>query len=86
VRAGCAVVLRELLCGIERGTLPIVTESQAGLRSTQSTDEDPERLRAEITALKAELQETRQSTNQYLQNVAHQLTAPLNAIKPAFPF
>jgi signal transduction histidine kinase len=58
-----------------------VNESQTGLGSAQSTDEDHERLRAELTALKAELQETRQSTNRYLQNVAHQLTAPLNAIK-----
>jgi len=29
----------------------------------------------------AELAETQKTTNQYLQNVAHQLTAPLNAIK-----
>jgi len=55
--------------------------SQAGPRPTQSADKEVERLRAEIAVLKAELQETRQSTNQYLQNVAHQLTAPLNAIK-----
>ncbi len=40
-----------------------------------------EALSQQIAVLKAELEETRQSTNQYLQNVAHQLTAPLNAIK-----
>jgi signal transduction histidine kinase len=40
-----------------------------------------ERLRLENDALRTELEETRKSTNQYLQNVAHQLTAPLNAIK-----
>ena len=45
--------------------------------SSQQTDE----LRAEIASLKRELEETRKSTTQYLQNVAHQLTAPLNAIK-----
>lgn len=34
-----------------------------------------------LAALKRELEETKRSTTQYLQNVAHQLTAPLNAIK-----
>jgi signal transduction histidine kinase len=34
-----------------------------------------------VTALKAELEQAQKTTNQYLQNVAHQLTAPLNAIK-----
>src|SRR5438552_10778257 len=38
-------------------------------------------LRAENAALKLQLEESARSTNQYLQNVAHQLTAPLNAIK-----
>src|SRR5204863_10194409 len=38
-------------------------------------------LRAEVAALKAELNESAKSTARYLQNVAHQLTAPLNAIK-----
>jgi signal transduction histidine kinase len=49
---------------------------------------DPERpvqeledLEAQIATLKHELEESRKSTTQYLQNVAHQLTAPLNAIK-----
>ena len=38
-------------------------------------------LRAENAALKAELGEARKTNQQYLQNVAHQLTAPLGAIK-----
>src|SRR5437899_10970977 len=45
-----------------------------------SCDEVAE-LRAENAALKLQLEESARSTNQYLQNVAHQLTAPLNAIK-----
>lgn len=40
-----------------------------------------EQLQAQIAALKLQLEQTTNSTNQYLQNVAHQLTAPLNAIK-----
>ena len=40
-----------------------------------------EALRAENTVLKKQLEETTKSGQQYLQNVAHQLTAPLNAIK-----
>jgi two-component system, OmpR family, phosphate regulon sensor histidine kinase PhoR len=51
------------------------------VQPTPSAEEDAERLRAENAALKAELAETQKTTNQYLQNVAHQLTAPLNAIK-----
>jgi len=42
---------------------------------------DIEQMRAEIESLKRELEETRKSTTRYLQSVAHQLTAPLNAIK-----
>lgn len=38
-------------------------------------------LRRQNTELQAELQEARRSNQQYLQNVAHQLTAPLGAIK-----
>jgi signal transduction histidine kinase len=38
-------------------------------------------LKTENKKLKAELAEVRAITNQYLQNVAHQLTAPLGAIK-----
>lgn len=38
-------------------------------------------LRTENAALRAELEGVRKSNVQYLQNVAHQLTAPLNAIK-----
>ncbi len=43
-------------------------------------EQQAEALKAENEALKAELAEVRASTNQYLQNVAHQLTAPLGAI------
>lgn len=39
------------------------------------------RLRAENESLRAELENARKGNLQYLQNVAHQLTAPLNAIK-----
>jgi len=48
-----------------------------------SNDEASEisRLRDQIASLQRELQDTQKSTTQYLQNVAHQLTAPLNAIK-----
>jgi signal transduction histidine kinase len=42
---------------------------------------DTAKLQAEIAKLKEELQETQKNTTRYLQNVAHQLTAPLNAIK-----
>jgi signal transduction histidine kinase len=45
------------------------------------TIDDVDRLRAENAALKSELKEARKSNQQYLQNVAHQLTAPLGAIK-----
>ena len=38
-------------------------------------------LKTQLIALKKELQETKKSSQQYLQNVAHQLTAPLGAIK-----
>jgi signal transduction histidine kinase len=50
-------------------------------QNNQPLPEEVEALRDEIVALKKELEETRKSTTQYLQNVAHQLTAPLNAIK-----
>ncbi len=48
---------------------------------THVPDDEVQRLRAENSKLKEELEETRKATNRYLQNVAHQLTAPLNAIK-----
>jgi signal transduction histidine kinase len=70
-----------LLRGVKSGKFSIVSEPQPGPQPTQSAAEELERLKTEIAALKAELQETKQTTNQYLQNVAHQLTAPLNAIK-----
>ena len=38
-------------------------------------------LKTEISNLQKELEEAKAQSNQYLQNVAHQLTAPLGAIK-----
>jgi signal transduction histidine kinase len=58
-----------------------VNRPEADAKPAQPLGEEIEDLRAQIAALKSELNETRKSTNQYLQNVAHQLTAPLNAIK-----
>src|SRR5882757_8860280 len=46
-----------------------------------SSDSAVDQLRAENLALRQELEETRRNSTRYLQNVAHQLTAPLNAIK-----
>lgn len=48
---------------------------------TPTLEEQLQELRVENDALRRELDEARKSTTQYLQNVAHQLTAPLNAIK-----
>src|SRR3990170_7067024 len=42
---------------------------------------EEEVLKEKITNLEAELEKVRKESTQYLQNVAHQLTAPLNAIK-----
>jgi signal transduction histidine kinase len=50
-------------------------------QSLSSTGDEMARLKARNTALEAELTEARKSNQQYLQNVAHQLTAPLGAIK-----
>jgi signal transduction histidine kinase len=53
-----------------------------GIKETPvQSAEDVERLKAEIVSLRAELNEARKSNQRYLQNVAHQLTAPLGAIK-----
>jgi signal transduction histidine kinase len=49
--------------------------------ASMSPDEELQKLRAENASLRTELSETQKTTTQYLQNVAHQLTAPLNAIK-----
>jgi signal transduction histidine kinase len=49
--------------------------------SERTSEQELERLRTENAGLKQELEETRRSSTRYLQNVAHQLTAPLNAIK-----
>ena len=47
----------------------------------QRSEQELEQLRTENAKLKQELEETRRNSTRYLQNVAHQLTAPLNAIK-----
>jgi signal transduction histidine kinase len=47
----------------------------------ERTLNDIELLKAENAKLKQEVKETKALSNQYLQNVAHQLTAPLGAIK-----
>lgn len=48
---------------------------------SQNLEQQIEGLRTENARLKQELEETRRNSTRYLQNVAHQLTAPLNAIK-----
>jgi signal transduction histidine kinase len=55
--------------------------SASGSPRTPAVHEDNARLQAENTALRAELAEATRSSQRYLQNVAHQLTAPLGAIK-----
>jgi signal transduction histidine kinase len=42
---------------------------------------EPEKLRLEVQELRKQLEATKLETRSYLQNVAHQLTAPLSAIK-----
>jgi signal transduction histidine kinase len=54
----------------------VETQSNAGDAKVEL-----ERLRSENEKLRKELEETRRDGTRYLQNVAHQLTAPLNAIK-----
>lgn len=52
------------------------------MNTTSSSDADEiSKLKTQIKALTLQLDESDKSTTQYLQNVAHQLTAPLNAIK-----
>lgn len=45
------------------------------------TEKDIEAIKRENEALKSEIKDLQSTTNNYLQNVAHQLTAPLGAIK-----
>jgi signal transduction histidine kinase len=52
-----------------------------GRPAAEPADDEISNLKAQIAELKLELDKTAKSTTQYLQNVAHQLTAPLNAIK-----
>jgi len=49
--------------------------------SSEDVNSEVAALRLEVAALKLQLEESTKSTTKYLQNVAHQLTAPLNAIK-----
>jgi signal transduction histidine kinase len=58
-----------------------VPEESSGNLTDIMPAEEAGRLRSENAALRAELDEARRSNQQYLQNVAHQLTAPLGAIK-----
>jgi two-component system phosphate regulon sensor histidine kinase PhoR len=60
-------------------TLPSKPEPSA--QASASPADETTRLRTENSALRTELGEARKSNQQYLQNVAHQLTAPLGAIK-----
>ena len=50
------------------------------LQKAQPTD-DFEKLKLENEALRKALDQNTRESNEYLQNVAHQLTAPLGAIK-----
>ncbi|HWZ97650.1 MAG TPA: HAMP domain-containing sensor histidine kinase [Candidatus Dormibacteraeota bacterium] len=59
----------------------IPNDHKATIQPQRSSGEEVARLTAENSALKVELSEARKSNQQYLQNVAHQLTAPLGAIK-----
>ncbi len=61
--------------------ISIVKQASGQVINVAESDHQIATLRAEISRLRAELEQTEKSTNQYLQNVAHQLTAPLNAIK-----
>jgi two-component system, OmpR family, phosphate regulon sensor histidine kinase PhoR len=58
-----------------------VKEADAQRLVAPSFEDKVRELQAENAALKTELEATQKTTSQYLQNVAHQLTAPLNAIK-----
>src|SRR5712664_2956404 len=61
--------------------MSLPNESKEAHQLHPSTVDDLDRLRAENSALRAELKEASKTNQQYLQNVAHQLTAPLGAIK-----
>lgn len=61
--------------------MPLSNEPKGAAQIHPSAVDDVDRLKAENAALKAELSEARKTNQQYLQNVAHQLTAPLGAIK-----
>lgn len=52
-----------------------------GMNHTSTPQEEIAKLLAENASLRAELGEAHRSNQRYLENVAHQLTAPLGAIK-----
>ena len=51
------------------------------MTNIESLHADNEKLRDEVKSLRKEVAEVRETSQKYLQNVAHQLTAPLGAIK-----
>jgi two-component system, OmpR family, phosphate regulon sensor histidine kinase PhoR len=61
--------------------MALLDDPEKAPETSHSTVDGVDELRAENAALKAELSQARKSNQQYLQNVAHQLTAPLGAIK-----
>src|SRR2546427_9237939 len=61
--------------------MAIPHDSKEAAQPHPLTVDEVDRLKARNAALEAELSEARKSNQQYLQNVAHQLTAPLGAIK-----
>ena len=64
--------------------MPLVStpnQENSAAKGDATSQDELTRLRAENTSLKNELEDARRGNLQYLQNVAHQLTAPLNAIK-----
>jgi signal transduction histidine kinase len=61
--------------------MPTEDQKHKQAASETAANDDVAALRAENAGLRSELEEARKSNQQYLQNVAHQLTAPLGAIK-----
>jgi two-component system, OmpR family, phosphate regulon sensor histidine kinase PhoR len=61
--------------------MDVSNELKSAVHANTAAADDRAQLRAENAALKSQLGEAQKSNQQYLQNVAHQLTAPLNAIK-----
>jgi signal transduction histidine kinase len=73
-----------VIAGCNEGTYPcslMTTLPKSPIPGPNPPADDLTTLKAENAALRAELKEARKTNQQYLQNVAHQLTAPLGAIK-----